>query len=156
MFDTKIVFFDFCTIKHHLNKLTNNVEYIFINGLHVDDTFNLPISIKEIHIRGIINIRKLSRESENEFIKNMKIPFGCKIYKMNTYKDIETFIIQRKYTTEKFENIVLKTKIPKKLLKSSNITLYSDLQCDDELKLNLFSIKGHIFYNIEYSVFDYD
>jgi hypothetical protein len=86
---TNTIFFEKASVSKHLNTLPENIEYLFIDILKIDDYFNLPIlNLKEVRIsvckfsknmKAVIQEHKYPYYSKKENLHIIKVPFGCKL-----------------------------------------------------------------------------
>lgn len=64
---TNIIYFNILGLAYFVNNLPSHIQYLRINNCAYVN--NLPFGLKELHIRNKCNN-----------LKNIKIPFGCKVY----------------------------------------------------------------------------
>ena len=102
---TKIMFFTFASAKDNLSNLPQDLEYLIIDKLKLDDVLNFPIGLKELHIGELIRDNYYFRYhllNLDVIIKDrfFKIPFGCKIklikFSTGTYFGIENCKVSKK------------------------------------------------------------
>ena len=145
--ETKIIYFQSASVKKDLSNLPQELEYLLIDNLLLDDVLNLPIGLKEIHITEwydfddnktyYCRLRKITKD------RFFKLPFECKFFKLKTYN--YTSIINSIK-----QNIVI-TYISNCKVSKSDITtlkLYSGFLTFDDNKSEISEYKGKI--NVKY------
>ena len=90
MENSKVLIFEIASVKNDLNNLHIGLEYLIIHKLILDDEPNFPITLKEIHVYMVIpNLQAINtiilhdeddEDSDNNVIKNLRLPYGCKSF----------------------------------------------------------------------------
>ena len=145
--ETKIIYFQSASVKKDLSNLPQELEYLLIDNLLLDDVLNLPIGLKEIHINYFFEIvnNKMDYFDIEESIDNklFKLPFGCKFFKSETYSYNLT---NRKDAKQSSIVNISNCKVSKSDILT--LKLYSGFLTFDDNKSEISEYKGKI--NVKY------